>query len=105
MMGPIVQLDRGEDVVLENEIAVRAARMEDLETLVDFNLKMADETELAVLSKLVEDLRENYSKNLVLANEICKGISIEKDEDKARVASLTMLVNALYNLDVTKTRE
>ena len=45
MMGPIVQLDRGEDVVLENEIAVRAARVEDLETLVDFNLKMADETE------------------------------------------------------------
>ena len=67
--------------------------------------KLPDETELAVLSKLVEDLRENYSKNLVLANEICKGISIEKDEDKARVASLTMLVNALYNLDVTKTRE
>lgn len=45
MMGSIVQLDRGEDVVLENEIAVRAARAEDLETLVDFNLKMADETE------------------------------------------------------------
>ena len=67
--------------------------------------KLPDETELAVLSKLVEDLRENYSKNLVLANEICKGISIEKDEDKARVASFTMLVNALYNLDVSKTRE
>ena len=45
MMDSFVELDGGEDVVLENEIVVRAARVEDLETLVDFNLRMADETE------------------------------------------------------------
>jgi hypothetical protein len=67
--------------------------------------KLPDKTELAILSKLVEDLQKRYGENPALAEEICRGITLKSAEEKARLAAWTMLVSAVYNLDITKTRE
>jgi hypothetical protein len=67
--------------------------------------KVPDENERAILSKLVDDLQERYSKSPALAEEICKGLSLKSAGEKARLAAWTVLVNAIYNLDITKTRE
>jgi hypothetical protein len=67
--------------------------------------KLPDKIELAVLSKLVEDLQKRYGENPALAEDICRGITLKSAEEKARLAAWTMLVSAVYNLDITKTRE
>ena len=40
-----------------------------------------------------------------LADAICNGLNLGAAEKKAQLAAWTVLVNALYNLDITKTRE
>ena len=40
-----------------------------------------------------------------LAEEICRGVALNEAEEKARLAAWTVRVNAIYNLDITKTRE
>ena len=41
----------------------------------------------------------------MLSDAICHGLNIVDAEQKAQLAAWTVLVNALYNLDITKTRE
>ena len=67
--------------------------------------KLPDEGERNILSKLIEDLQKRYRKNPALAEEICSGIPLQDAHGKAELAGWTVLINTLYNLDITKTRE
>lgn len=67
--------------------------------------KIPDQKELAVLSGLIEELSSSYLKNPKLADDMCRGIQVEKNEDKAKLAAWTMLVSSIYNLDIVKTKE
>jgi len=67
--------------------------------------KLPDEKERKVLSDLTRNLQENYLEQPVLSDAICHGLIIVDAEQKAQLAAWTVLVNALYNLDITKTRE
>ena len=67
--------------------------------------KLPDDKEQKVLSDLVRNLQKNYLDQPALADAICQGVKVEDAEKKAQLAAWTVLVNALYNLDITKTRE
>ena len=67
--------------------------------------KLPDEKERKVLSALVSSLEKNYLAQPALADELCQGTDLKDAKGKAQLAAWTVLVNALYNLDITKTRE
>jgi hypothetical protein len=67
--------------------------------------KLPDEKERQVLSDLVRNLQKNYFEQPALADAICNGLNVEGAKKKAQLAAWTVLVNALYNLDITKTHE
>ena len=66
---------------------------------------LPDEQERAVLTALVEDLRKRYRAEPELAAKICEGVTLPNAEEQAELATWTVLVNTLYNLDITKTRQ
>ena len=67
--------------------------------------KLPDEKEREILAALLRKLQEYYLGQPALADALCQGLPPADSVDKARLAAWTVLVNALYNLDVTKTRE
>jgi hypothetical protein len=67
--------------------------------------KLPDEKERKVLSALVSSLEKNYLEQPALADSICDGLNVGDANKKAQFAAWTVLVNTLYNLDITKTRE
>ena len=67
--------------------------------------KLPDEKERQVLANLVRNLEKNYLEQPLLADAICQGLNVGDLAKKAQLAAWTVLVNALYNLDITKTRE
>ena len=64
-----------------------------------------DERERAVLLQLVADLERHYRETPALADGLCSGVSSIAADEKTRLAAWTVLVNTLYNLDITKTRQ
>jgi hypothetical protein len=67
--------------------------------------KLPDEKERQVLANLIRNLEKKYLEQPALADAICQGLNMAATEKKAQLAAWTVLVNALYNLDITKTRE
>jgi len=67
--------------------------------------KLPDEKEQRILSALLQNLHETYLQHPELAEEICRGLELGTARNKAQLAAWTVLVNALYNLDITKTRQ
>jgi hypothetical protein len=67
--------------------------------------KLPDEKERQILSDLLQALQKSYLEQPELADEICSGLNLKTAENRAQLAAWTVLVNALYNLDITKTRE
>tara|TARA_Y100000588_G_scaffold322880_1_gene355190 strand:- start:269 stop:2626 length:2358 start_codon:yes stop_codon:yes gene_type:complete len=67
--------------------------------------KIPDEKEEEILFDLVRNLQKNYLDQPALADAICQGLNVGVAEKKTQLAAWTVLVNALYNLDITKTRE
>ncbi len=67
--------------------------------------KLPDQQERQILSDLLRTLQKSYLESPALAAEICDGLNLGTAGEKAQLAAWTVLVNALYNLDVTKTRE
>jgi hypothetical protein len=67
--------------------------------------KLPDEGERRILSKLIEDLQKRYRENPALAEELCRGVPLQDAQAKTELAGWTVLINTLYNLDITKTRE
>ncbi|MFK7910944.1 MAG: PSD1 and planctomycete cytochrome C domain-containing protein [Akkermansiaceae bacterium] len=67
--------------------------------------KVLDESERATYLKLLDDLQATYTKDSKLAEQLCEGLELPDAETRVRVAAWSVLVNTLYNLDITKTRE
>ena len=67
--------------------------------------KLPDARETQLLSSLLDDLTKNYEKNHALAEELCKSLAVKDPKDKKLLSAWTIIINALYNLDVSKTRE
>ncbi len=67
--------------------------------------KLPDAVEQEVLSELAANLTKTYLENAPLAEELTAGIELESAGEKAQLAAWTLVVNTLYNLDITKTRE
>ena len=66
---------------------------------------LPDAKERQVLSQLLQDLEKSYRENPSLADELCKGLDPGGAGKKAQLAAWTILINTLYNLDITKTRQ
>ena len=67
--------------------------------------KLPDMQEKKVLLSMVKDLKKQYQQNPKDAQLLCKGIKLNSAEKYGELAAWTMIVNSLYNLDITKTRE
>ena len=67
--------------------------------------KLPDEGEQKVFGKLLEDLQEQYRSNPALADALCSELGLTDAAAKAQLSAWTVFINALYNLDITKTRE
>jgi hypothetical protein len=67
--------------------------------------KLPDKKEQSILLNLVQNLQKSYLERPALADELCSGLNLTDAKKKAQLAAWTVLVNALYNLDITKTRE
>ncbi|MGB0597663.1 MAG: PSD1 and planctomycete cytochrome C domain-containing protein [Rubripirellula sp.] len=66
--------------------------------------QIPDATETAVLEKTLNDLKALYREVPELSSQLTKGASLEGTSAE-ELAAWTVLVNTLYNLDITKTRQ
>ena len=66
--------------------------------------QLPDDEDAATLSKAVEDLKRLYGEKPELAESLVGAQTIE-GVARAEHAAWTMLINALYNLDITKQRQ
>ena len=67
--------------------------------------KLADKGELESLKELLDDMRKAYTEDKNLTQQMAANLKFSKDSDHTELASWTMLINTLYNLDITKNRE
>ncbi|MFT5857511.1 MAG: hypothetical protein ACI8XO_004772, partial [Verrucomicrobiales bacterium] len=67
--------------------------------------QLPDEKEMKIFLELHEKLAIHYHKHPELADELCAGLETKTAEQCAEIARWTVFVNALYNLDITKTRQ
>ena len=65
---------------------------------------LPDQRELRVLGQLAKDLQEMYVGAPELAKEVCDGLGLGSEND-LELATWTVVMNTLYNLDVTKNKE
>ena len=66
---------------------------------------LPDEQERSVLSTLADQLTGYYLEAPSLADDLCDGLNLDNAQAKAELAAWTIMINALYNLDITKNRE
>ncbi len=66
--------------------------------------QLPDVRERAILLPLVKNLRTRYIAEPALAAKLCEGVDLPAAA-QPQLAAWTVLVNTLYNLDITKTRE
>jgi len=64
-----------------------------------------DDVELNQFNRLLNDLLEMYKQEPTLAKEMCEGLSLKETESEIELSAMTVLVNTIYNLDITKTKE
>ena len=67
--------------------------------------RLPDKEEQKTLYELLQSLYQTYLNEPALADEICEGLPVKEKDQKAKIAAWTILVNSLYNLDITKTRD
>lgn len=67
--------------------------------------QLPNSVERQAFLRLIADLESLYGKSPELAGELCGGQSPPPDSSPAEWAAWTMLASAVYNLDVTKTRQ
>ena len=60
---------------------------------------------MKIFTDLHGKLGAYYEKNPQLAAELCEGLETKSADERAEIARWTVFVNALYNLDITKTRQ
>ena len=66
--------------------------------------KLPDAKEADSFLQMVKDLEDIYGSNSDLADQMCEGLELHEGVSAAELAAWTMLVNTIYNLDITKTR-
>ena len=66
---------------------------------------LPDKAELKILQSSLNKVRNAYSKHKKLAIVMTKGIKTESEKERIDIAAYTMIVNSLFNLDITKTRQ
>lgn len=71
--------------------------------------QLPDESETAVMQKLLTDLTAEYAANPNLADQLCLDVEVPVEESatlsKPEIAAWTVLGSAVYNLDITKTKD
>ncbi len=70
---------------------------------------LPDEREVSTLKTLLEDLRKQYKATSALADKLCQELDTPAepltDEAQTELAAWTVVINTLYNLDITKTKD
>jgi hypothetical protein len=67
--------------------------------------QLPDATELESLKKGLESFRSVYKEDLDSARVMTSGVDLTSDAQRVELAAYTMMINSLFNLDVTKTRD
>lgn len=67
--------------------------------------KLPDKQESKVVSDLLADLRTVYAENPELVASACKPLKLPDEQDRLEVAAWSVVINTLYNLDITKNRD
>ena len=67
--------------------------------------KLPDKEEQKTLYELLQSLYQTYLNEPELADQLCEGLPVKAKDQRAKIAAWTILVNSLYNLDITKTRD
>ena len=68
-------------------------------------LRLPDQKETSTLQSLLDEMHAKYRAEPELASQLCAGIELASAEAKADLAAWAILINTLYNLDLTKTQE
>ena len=66
---------------------------------------LPDEQELRMLGQLAADVRKLYDESPGLAEELCNDLQLDDDGNDAELAAWTLVMNTLYNLDITKNKD
>ena len=66
---------------------------------------LPDAVELRTLRSLAQDMEKLYGQSPELANELSKDFSLPESTTPSELAAWTVVMNTLYNLDVTKNKE
>jgi len=108
----LLLLNESEYLKAARRLARRTLEQPDLDTAkrIDYayeivTSKIPDNSERSELSTLLDDLKQHYGSEGELADAVCQGEEVNGAGAKAQLAAWTVLVNTLYNLDITKTRE
>ena len=64
-----------------------------------------DKSELTTLKELIKDLESLYKMDVKSTRDMLQNLNIQNSDNKSRLAAWTVMVNSLYNLDISKTRE
>ncbi|MEC9093089.1 MAG: DUF1549 and DUF1553 domain-containing protein, partial [Planctomycetota bacterium] len=64
-----------------------------------------DEKELKLLTDGLDRLRNGYLQDQSLTEQLVEGLALEPHQNQVEIAAYTTLINSLFNLDITKTRE
>ncbi|MEO1979438.1 MAG: hypothetical protein ABGZ24_02860, partial [Fuerstiella sp.] len=64
-----------------------------------------DAIELTSLQNGLSGLRTTYQQDVESAKAMTSDITEASDQERIEIAAWTMLMNSLFNLDATKTRE
>ncbi len=66
--------------------------------------QLPDKIELAALNQGLASLRTAYQEDVVAAKAMTADLKLADDRQRIEIAAYTMLINSLFNLDITKTR-
>lgn len=67
--------------------------------------RLPDESAAKSLLSLASDLEAMYAESPELAVELCGEVELTNDTTVSQLAAWTMVASAIYNLDITKTRQ
>jgi len=67
--------------------------------------RLPDSAETETFLAMQAELKAMYEEAPELADQLCRGMELGEHDSPARLAAWTMVASAIYNLDITKTRE
>lgn len=107
-LGALLLMNEQEYMKAARQLAVQILREKPDERIAiayeTITSQLPDETEAAVLTKAISDLEGLYRESPDLARALGAGVPLD-GASAEELAAWTILVNTLFNLDVTKTRQ